>query len=67
MSIGITIRFYSRFAREAAVYPSGMTRKQAEAECARLAAESPNRTTHRWLPKEDLDGLVDCQGEYSTG
>ena len=33
-----------------------MTREQAEAECKRLAGESPDRETHRWLPREEEDG-----------
>jgi hypothetical protein len=33
-----------------------MTRAEAEAECRRLAAESPERETHRWLPREGEDG-----------
>jgi hypothetical protein len=33
-----------------------MTRAEAEAECSRLATESPDRYTHRWLPREDADG-----------
>jgi hypothetical protein len=33
-----------------------MTREQAEAECKRLAAESPERETHRWLTREEGDG-----------
>jgi hypothetical protein len=33
-----------------------MTREQAEAECRRLAEESPERKTHRWLPREEADG-----------
>jgi hypothetical protein len=33
-----------------------MTREQAEAECKRLAEESPERETHQWLPREEDDG-----------
>jgi hypothetical protein len=33
-----------------------MTRAEAEAECKRLAAESPDRETHRWVPREDGQG-----------
>ena len=33
-----------------------MTRAEAEAECKRLAAESPERDTHRWVPAEGPDG-----------
>jgi hypothetical protein len=33
-----------------------MTRADAEVECKRLAAESPERETHRWVPREDKDG-----------
>jgi hypothetical protein len=33
-----------------------MIRAEAEAECQRLAAESPERDTHRWVPVEEEDG-----------
>ncbi len=33
-----------------------MTRAEAEAECERLAEESPERETHRWVPVEQADG-----------
>ena len=33
-----------------------MTREEAEAQCKRLAAESPDRKTHRWVPREDGKG-----------
>jgi hypothetical protein len=33
-----------------------MTREEAEAACAKLAAESPDRETHRFLPREDENG-----------
>jgi hypothetical protein len=33
-----------------------MTRAEAEAQAAKLAAEHPDRETHRWLPREDPDG-----------
>lgn len=33
-----------------------MTRDQAEAEAKRLATDSPDRETHRWLPREEADG-----------
>lgn len=33
-----------------------MIRAEAEAQCARLAAEHPDRETHRWLPREGPDG-----------
>jgi hypothetical protein len=33
-----------------------MNRVEAKAECARLAAESPDRDTHRWVPRDDGDG-----------
>ena len=33
-----------------------MTRAEAEVECKRLAAESPDRATHRWVPRDDGDG-----------
>jgi hypothetical protein len=33
-----------------------MTRAEAEAESRRLAAESPERETHRWVPREGEGG-----------
>lgn len=33
-----------------------MTRAEAEAECTRLAVASPDRQTHRWLPREEPNG-----------
>jgi hypothetical protein len=33
-----------------------MTRDEAKAEAERLAAEHPERATHRWLPREQADG-----------
>jgi hypothetical protein len=33
-----------------------MTRAEAEHECARLAAEHPERATHSWLPRREPDG-----------
>ena len=33
-----------------------MTRAEAEAESTRLAAESPDHDTHRWIPRDDGDG-----------
>jgi hypothetical protein len=33
-----------------------MTRVEAEAECKRLAAGSPDRETHRWVPVEAASG-----------
>jgi hypothetical protein len=33
-----------------------MTREQAEARCARLAAEDPDRETHRFIPRDNGDG-----------
>jgi hypothetical protein len=33
-----------------------MTRAEAEHECARLAAEHPDRATHQWRPREEADG-----------
>jgi hypothetical protein len=32
-----------------------MTREEASAECRRIAAEHPERASHRWLPKADGD------------
>ena len=33
-----------------------MTREEAQAECARLAEEHPDRETHRFIPREAEDG-----------
>jgi hypothetical protein len=33
-----------------------MTRAEAAAESRRLSAESPDRETHRWVPREGEDG-----------
>ena len=33
-----------------------MTRAEAETEAARLAAESPHRDTHQWVPRDEGDG-----------
>jgi hypothetical protein len=33
-----------------------MTRTEAEAESKRLAAESADRETHRWVPRDDGNG-----------
>ncbi len=33
-----------------------MTREEAERLCERLAEESAERHTHRWLPREEEDG-----------
>jgi hypothetical protein len=33
-----------------------VTRAEADRECARLAAEHPDRATHRWHPREEADG-----------
>ena len=33
-----------------------MTHEEAQAECARLAEEHPDRETHRFLPREGDDG-----------
>src|SRR5436190_655215 len=33
-----------------------MTRAEAETEAARLAAESPDRDTHQWVPRDEGDG-----------
>jgi hypothetical protein len=33
-----------------------MTKAEAETECARLAAEHPDRETHRFLPREGAEG-----------
>jgi hypothetical protein len=33
-----------------------MTRDEAQRACAKLAAESPDRETHRFLPREDENG-----------
>jgi hypothetical protein len=33
-----------------------VTREEAQSEAQRLAAEHPDRATHRWLAREDADG-----------
>jgi hypothetical protein len=33
-----------------------MTREQAEQTCRKMAAEHPDRETHRWIPREAEDG-----------
>jgi len=33
-----------------------MTEQEAKARCAKLTAESPERTTHSWIPREGTDG-----------
>ena len=33
-----------------------MTEHEARERCARLAAESPERTTHSWVPRKGADG-----------
>jgi len=33
-----------------------MTRKEAEEQCARLAAEHPDRETHQWRPRQEPNG-----------
>jgi hypothetical protein len=33
-----------------------MTKAEAEAECKKLAAESPERHTHRWVPVDEGNG-----------
>ena len=33
-----------------------MTKEEAEQACNRLAAEHPDRETHRWVPREAKDG-----------
>ena len=33
-----------------------VTRDEAEREARRLAAEHPDRETHRWIPREEADG-----------
>jgi hypothetical protein len=37
-------------------YPGVMTRAEAERECARLAAEHPDRMTHSWFPRRGPEG-----------
>ena len=34
-----------------------MTREEAEAECARLTREHPNRETHRFVPRQGVDDV----------
>ena len=36
-----------------------MTRQEVEQECTRLAAEHPDRETHRWIPHQAKDGTWD--------
>jgi hypothetical protein len=36
--------------------PMTMTHEAAQAECARLSQESPDRETHVWFPREGADG-----------
>jgi hypothetical protein len=33
-----------------------MTREEAQAECAKLAKEHPDRETHRFVPRKTEDG-----------
>ena len=33
-----------------------MTEQEAKEKCAKLSAESPERTTHSWVPKKGDDG-----------
>jgi hypothetical protein len=33
-----------------------MTREEAEQQCKCLAAESPERETHRWIPRQEESG-----------
>lgn len=33
-----------------------MTESEARAACERLAAEHPDRATHRWVPRQGEDG-----------
>jgi hypothetical protein len=33
-----------------------MTEQEAKDQCARLAAEHPDRETHRWVPVQAKDG-----------
>ena len=35
----------------------GVTREEAETECARLAREHPDRETHRFVPRQGSDGV----------
>jgi len=37
-------------------YAESVTEQQAKAECTRLAAEHPDRRSHRWLPRRGADG-----------
>jgi hypothetical protein len=36
-----------------------VTRQEVEQECTRLAAEHPDRETHRWIPHQAKDGTWD--------
>lgn len=40
----------------ARIYTRVMTREEAEALCARNAAEHPDRRTHQWRVREEADG-----------
>jgi hypothetical protein len=42
----------SNRAGRASGYAGSVTREEADRECARLAAEHPDRATHRWRPQE---------------
>jgi hypothetical protein len=33
-----------------------MTEQEAKEKCAKLSAESPERTTHSWVPRKGDDG-----------
>ena len=37
-------------------YDWAMTEREVKDRCLKLAAESPERTTHSWLPREGADG-----------
>ena len=36
-----------------------MTREEVEGACIKLAAEHPDRHTHRWVPHQEADGSWD--------
>ena len=38
------------------IYSSEMTEQEAKARCQQLAAEHPDRETHRWVPTKAKDG-----------
>jgi hypothetical protein len=37
-------------------YSRSVTESEARQACSRLAAEHPDRRTHRWRPRREIDG-----------